>query len=78
MKLKHEKLLSSFAFKCNLRHYNTEDVEHVDLSVRPFVIRSTDRTVRAHSIILATGATAKRLNIPSEARGHPAFVHPVS
>mmetsp|Transcript_35798 Transcript_35798/g.89371 ORF Transcript_35798/g.89371 Transcript_35798/m.89371 type:complete len:563 (-) Transcript_35798:295-1983(-) len=46
---------------------HTEDVETVDFSVRPFVITSTERTVRAHSVILATGATAKRLGIPSEA-----------
>jgi thioredoxin reductase (NADPH) len=45
---------------------HTEDVIKVDLSVRPFVITSTDRTVRAHSIIIATGATAKRLGLPSE------------
>ncbi len=44
----------------------TEDVESVDLSVRPFRIRSTEREVRAHSLIIATGATAKRLGLPSE------------
>ncbi|BDA41725.1 Thioredoxin reductase [Coccomyxa sp. Obi] len=44
----------------------TEDVEFVDLQSRPFLIRSTDTEVRAHSIIVATGATAKRLGIPSE------------
>lgn len=75
----------------------TEDVEDVDLSSRPFVIRGTDTTVGggrrgwkghlstvqpvftiqyshpkhhsqayAHSIIVATGATAKRLGLPSE------------
>jgi len=44
----------------------TEDVESVDLSQRPFVINGTDTTVRAHSLIVATGATAKRLGIPSE------------
>lgn len=44
----------------------TEDVETLDLSQRPFVIGSSDRTVRAHSVILATGATALRLGIPSE------------
>mgnify|MGYP001806624402 CR=1 FL=1 len=44
----------------------TEDVEQVDLSVRPFVIRSSDRELRAHSVIIATGATAKRLGLPSE------------
>jgi hypothetical protein len=38
----------------------------VDLSARPFTIRGTDTTVRAHSVIIATGATAKKLGIPSE------------
>ncbi len=44
----------------------TEDVTHVDLSQRPFVIRSDDREIKAHSIVIATGATAKRLGLPSE------------
>lgn len=44
----------------------TEDVTYVDLSQRPFVIRSEEREVRAHSIVIATGATAKRLGLPSE------------
>ena len=44
----------------------TEDVTHVDLSQRPFVIRSEEREVRAHSIVIATGATAKRMGLPSE------------
>jgi thioredoxin reductase (NADPH) len=44
----------------------TEDVIEVDLSQRPFTIQSSDRTVRAHSIIISTGATAKRLGLPSE------------
>ncbi len=44
----------------------TEDVEFVDLSQRPFVVRSRHREVLAHSIIIATGATAKRLNLPGE------------
>lgn len=44
----------------------TEDVETADLSVRPFVLKSGDRTVEAESIIIATGATAKRLHLPSE------------
>ncbi len=45
---------------------HTEDVVKVDLSQRPFVVTSTDRTVRTHSLIIATGATAKRLGLPSE------------
>ncbi|EIE25491.1 putative thioredoxin-disulfide reductase [Coccomyxa subellipsoidea C-169] len=43
----------------------TEDVESVDLQSRPFLIRTTD-TEATHSVIIATGATAKRLGIPSE------------
>lgn len=44
----------------------TEDVVEVNLTQRPFTIRSTEREVQAHSIIIATGATAKRLGLPSE------------
>jgi len=46
----------------------TETIEKVDLSQRPFTITSTDRTVKAESIIIATGATAKRLFLPGEER----------
>jgi thioredoxin reductase (NADPH) len=45
---------------------HTEDVEFVDFSQRPFVIRSSDREVRTHSVVIATGATAKRLGLSSE------------
>ena len=45
----------------------TEDVTYVDLSQRPFTIRSEEREVKAHSIVIATGATAKRLGLPHEA-----------
>lgn len=38
----------------------------MDLSSRPFLVTGNETTVRTHSIIVATGATAKRLNIPSE------------
>lgn len=44
----------------------TEDVTEVDLKERPFVIRSEEREVRANSIVIATGATAKRLGLPGE------------
>ncbi|NJR62587.1 MAG: thioredoxin-disulfide reductase [Cyanobacteria bacterium CRU_2_1] len=44
----------------------TEDVTFVDFSQRPFVIRSEEREVRAHSVVIATGATAKRLGLPCE------------
>jgi thioredoxin reductase (NADPH) len=46
----------------------TEDVVEADFSQRPFVIRSADREVKAHTVIIATGATARRLGLPSEAR----------
>lgn len=44
----------------------TEDVEYVDVRSRPFTVRSTDREVKTHSIIIATGATARRLGLPRE------------
>ncbi len=44
----------------------TEDVIAVDLSQRPLIIRSQEREVKAHSLIIATGATAQRLGLPSE------------
>jgi thioredoxin reductase (NADPH) len=44
----------------------TEDVIAVDLSQRPFRVRSEEREVKTHSLVIATGATAKRLNLPSE------------
>ena len=45
---------------------HTEDVTFVDFSQRPFVVRSEEREVKAHSIVIATGATAKRLGLPGE------------
>jgi thioredoxin reductase (NADPH) len=45
----------------------TEDVESVNLSVRPFSVTSAEgATHEANAIIIATGATAQRLEIPSE------------
>ena len=35
--------------------FETEDVESVDFSTRPFVVRSTSRVVKAHTVIIATG-----------------------
>jgi thioredoxin reductase (NADPH) len=45
---------------------HTEDVTFVDFSQRPFIVRSEEREVKAHSIVIATGATAKRLGLPGE------------
>jgi thioredoxin reductase (NADPH) len=41
-------------------------IDKVDFSKPPFTLRSGDRTWRAKSVILATGAGAKWLGIPSE------------
>jgi thioredoxin reductase (NADPH) len=41
----------------------TEDVEAIDMSQRPFLVTGSSTKVLAHSIIIATGATAKRLDI---------------
>lgn len=42
----------------------TEDVESVDLSVYPFLVKGKNQSVLAESLIISTGATAKRLDIP--------------
>lgn len=44
----------------------TEDVISVDLSQRPFTVRSDDREIKTNAIVIATGATAKRLHLPGE------------
>jgi len=41
----------------------TEDVESVDLSKRPFIIKGAQTEVAADAIIISTGASAKRLEI---------------
>ncbi|WP_445172103.1 thioredoxin-disulfide reductase [Microcoleus sp.] len=53
----------------------TEDVISVDLSQRPFIVRSEDREIKTHTIVIATGATAKRLGLPSE---HVFWSHGIS
>lgn len=45
----------------------TEDVVSIDLSRRPFVIKdSGDAVVQAHAVVIATGASANYLGLPSE------------
>jgi thioredoxin reductase (NADPH) len=41
-------------------------VEHVDVSKRPFTLKTTEKTYQAKAVIVATGAGAKFLGIPSE------------
>ncbi len=45
-----------------------EDVCEVDFKNRPFIVKSDNREVKAHSIIIATGATARRMGVPSEGK----------
>ena len=47
----------------------TEDVGEVDLSHRPFKVKGGKTTILADSLIIATGATAKRLDIPGTGDG---------
>ena len=43
-----------------------EDVKEVDFNQRPFRIKSDDTEVLAHSVIISTGATARRMGVPNE------------
>ncbi len=43
-----------------------EDVTSVDFSRRPFVVRTDDTALEGHAVIVATGASAKLLGLPSE------------
>ncbi|CAL9068313.1 unnamed protein product [Musa banksii] len=43
-----------------------EDVEFVVVRTNPFIIRSSEREVKCHSLIIATGANAKRVRLPRE------------
>lgn len=50
-------------------HILTEDVESVDLSAHPFLVQGKKTQYRADALIIATGATAKRLDIPGAGDG---------
>nr|KYP73653.1 Thioredoxin reductase [Cajanus cajan] len=43
-----------------------EDVEAIDVKNSPFTVQSSERKVKCHTVIFATGATAKRLKLPRE------------
>ncbi|MGM0600212.1 MAG: thioredoxin-disulfide reductase [Candidatus Rifleibacteriota bacterium] len=42
-----------------------EDIDEVDFSSKPLTLKNSSRTVTAHSVIIATGASAKVLDLPS-------------
>lgn len=46
-----------------------EDVTRVDFQKRPFLIEGSDTSILAEAVIIATGATAKRLNVPGTRDG---------
>jgi thioredoxin reductase (NADPH) len=45
-----------------------DDVTALDLGRRPFRVTAPDVTVESHTVIIATGASAKLLGLPNEAR----------
>lgn len=47
---------------------HNEDVTSVDLGVRPFRVETEERSLSADALIIATGASAKWLGLPSEQR----------
>ncbi len=53
--------------KCGVT-IKTVTVDKVDLKSKPFKVIAGKETVEAKTIILATGATAKRMNLPGEDR----------
>jgi thioredoxin reductase (NADPH) len=63
-------------FKAQAARFGTEiifeQVTHIDLSKRPFTLRTDFNEYRARSVIICTGASAKLLGLPSEMRlmGH--------
>jgi thioredoxin reductase (NADPH) len=46
--------------------YLTDNVRSVDLSSRPFKIQTAGETVETRSLIIATGASARMLEVPGE------------
>jgi len=58
--------------KKQAEHFGTEmiveDVTSVDFSKRPFVVKTDDQTFEGHTVIIATGASAKLLGLPAESK----------
>ncbi len=59
-------------FKAQAARFGTEmiadDVTEVDLCSRPFKIKADEVAVEADTVIIATGATAKLIGLPNEAK----------
>lgn len=55
------------SFKCGAR-IETKTVTKVDLKKQPFTVFTEDSSLQSKALIVATGATAKRMNLPGEDR----------
>ena len=59
-------------FRSQALRFGTEmiadDVTEVDFRSRPFKVKADDATAEAETVIIATGATAKLLGLPSESK----------
>lgn len=49
-------------------HLLEADADSIDLSQRPFRIQADGQTILSHAVVIATGASANRLGLPSEDR----------
>ena len=47
-------------------HLIEADADRIDLSQRPFRIEADGQTIQAHALVIATGASANRLGLPTE------------
>jgi thioredoxin reductase (NADPH) len=58
-------------FRAQAERFGTEFlvawIDKVDLSARPFTLHTADHTIKAETLIIASGASAKWLGIPGEA-----------
>jgi len=58
--------------KKQAEHFGTEmiaeDATAVDFARRPFVVRAGEQTWEGHTVILATGASAKLIGLPAESK----------
>ena len=45
-----------------------DDAHFIDLSRRPYLVKTNDQEIRTNSLIIATGARANRLGLPSEVK----------
>ena len=59
-------------FRKQAERFGTEfvsgDVDRVDLSSRPFTLHVGSKVLRARTLIIATGASARLLGLPSESK----------